>query len=141
MFGFKGFRRRRQRKNPGRDPIIPSTGEDLQVDLYFELEKNHRAIKDLFDRCYDITFRPFRIGKQIEAEIVFIESLADFDELNDHALAPLMKASLIQPEEIEQYLREELPVVSAKPIRTFDECARKVAAGEPVCSSTGGTGR
>ncbi|MGI6126165.1 MAG: spore germination protein [Planifilum sp.] len=132
MFGFKGFRRRRQRKNPGRDPIIPSTGEDLQVDLYFELEKNHRVIKDLFDRCYDITFRPFRIGKQIEAEIVFIESLADFDELNDHALAPLMKASLIQPEEIEQYLREELPVVSAKPIRTFDECARQVAAGEPV---------
>ena len=46
-------------KIPEGIPIIPSTGEDLQVDLYFELEKNHRVIKDLFDRCYDITFRTF----------------------------------------------------------------------------------
>lgn len=132
MFGLRGFRRRRKRINTGKGPIIPSTGEDLQVDLHFELEKNHRVIKDLFERCYDIAFRPFRIGKKIEAEIIFIENMADFDEINDHVLAPLMRASLTRPEEIEQFLREELPVVFAKPIHTFDECARHVAAGDPV---------
>ena len=132
MLGFKGFRRSRTRKNTGRDPLIPSTGEDLQVTLHSELEKNRRVMKDLFERCYDVTFRPFRIGKEIEAEVVYIENMADVDELNDHALAPLMKASLTRPEEIEQFLREELPIVSAKPIQTFDECAKHVAAGEPV---------
>jgi len=132
MFGFRGFRRRRKRKNSGSYPVIPSTGEGLQVALYPELEKNRRVMKDLFERCDDVTFRPFRIGKEIEAEIIYIDNMADIEELNDHALAPLMKASLTRPEEIEGFLREELPIVSAKPIQTFDECAKHVAAGDPV---------
>lgn len=132
MSGFKGFRRRRKRKNSGSYPVIPSTGGDLQAALQPELEKNHRVMKDLFDRCDDVTFRPFRIGKEIEAEIVYIDNMADIEELNDHALAPLMKASLTRPEEIEGFLREELPIVSAKPVQTFDECAKHVAAGNPV---------
>jgi spore germination protein KA len=105
MSGFRGFRRRRKRKNSGSDPVIPSTGEGLQVALHPELEKNRRVMKDLFERCDDVTFRPFRIGKEIEAEIVYIDSMADIEELNDHALAPLMKASLTRPEEIEGFVQ------------------------------------
>jgi len=132
MTGKKGFRMHRKRKNSGSDPVIPSSGEDLRAPLYPDLEQNRRVMKDLFERCYDVTFRPFRIGKEIEAEIVYIENLSDLEELNRHALAPLMKASLTCLEEIEAFLREELPVVSAKPVQTFDECAKRVAAGDPV---------
>jgi len=28
-------------------------------------------MKDLFNRCYDVNFRIFRIGKEIEAEIIY----------------------------------------------------------------------
>ncbi len=104
----------------------------MQVDLYCDLEKNHRVMKDLFDRCYDINFRIFRIGKQIEAEIIFVDSMAHFDEINTHILAPLMRKACSRPEEVEEFLREELPAVYVKPIGTFDECARQVSSGEPV---------
>ena len=113
LCGFRGFRRR---KNKGKTPVIPSTREDLQVAIYRDLEKNHRAMKDLFERCYDVNFRIFRIGKEIEAEIIYVDNLAHFDEINTHDLAPLMRKSLTRPEEVEEFLREELPAVYVKPV-------------------------
>ena len=129
MRGFRGFFRK---KPEVKNPVIPSTREDLRVGLYRDLEKNHRVMKDLFNRCYDVNFRIFRIGKEIEAEIIYVDNMAHFDDINTHILAPLMRKSCSRPEEVEAFLREELPAVYVKPVETFDECARLVSSGEPV---------
>ena len=106
MRGFRGFRRR---KNEGKTPVIPSTREDLKVAIYRDLEKNHRVMKDLFERCYDVNFRIFRIGKEIEAEIIYVDNMAHFDEINTHILTPLMRKSCSRPEEVEEFSGRSCP--------------------------------
>ncbi|WP_261305012.1 spore germination protein [Paenibacillus andongensis] len=82
-------------------PVI----EDDSVSLTLDIEQNETMLKNIFHNCSDIVYRKIRLNGQTQWLVVYIESLVDKQNLEDHVLKPLLFArssdSDLIPEEIE----------------------------------------
>ncbi len=127
------FRRRRQ--NQRLKEVIENhtskLNEELNIPLYADFEKNRKIFKDLFADCDDVIFHPFYIGKEVQAELIYIQHLADIAELNANALFPLMlEASASNDPDV--LLKRELPLSSAKWVTTFADAIDAITYGNSL---------
>ena len=104
---------------------------NLRIPLYDDFSENRKAFHALFADSDDVIFHPFHIGEEVQAELIYIENMADISEINANVLFPLMiEASGI--ENLERLLQQKLPVSSAKQVFTFAESVDAITSGNPL---------
>ncbi|GAA3319434.1 hypothetical protein GCM10020331_026320 [Ectobacillus funiculus] len=64
--------------------------EKQQELLSSDLDQNLQLLRSLYTDCSDVVFRPFLIGGQIQAELIYIEGLSNVQEMDINVLSPLM---------------------------------------------------
>lgn len=127
------FRRRKQNQQLKEVIEHPTSklNEKLKIPLYADFEKNRKVFKDLFADCDDVIFHPFYIGKEVQAELIYFEHLSDIGEINTNVLFPLMLKA--DPSNNPEYILErELPVSSAKQVKTFYDCVNAITCGNAI---------
>ncbi|MFP3121909.1 spore germination protein [Ectobacillus funiculus] len=100
--------------------------------LSSNLNQNLQILRSLYEDCSDVVFRPFVIGGQVRAELIYMEGLSNVQEIDASVLIPLMKETQGDRRRFEEWLEETLPVSRVKGLRTFTDCIDHISIGNPV---------
>lgn len=87
---------------PGRMPQKLENGERIKQKLYRDLDKNTRALKQIFHvpESSDVVFREIVCAEpRVKAVVAYIEGLSDFDKIFKCVLQPLMLLSPLRKTE------------------------------------------
>ncbi|WP_407669662.1 spore germination protein [Paenibacillus kobensis] len=99
-----------------------------------ELEHSSEQLRQLYAGCSDVVFRPFLIGGQTNAFLLYIDGLSDAEAIEKSIIAPLMQVQM-QPsaaEGLPKLVSQTITVSSTKPVTTFAQVMEAVANGMPV---------
>lgn len=127
---FRGIRKKKRKKEIISQGI-DGWGSQLNSSLDADFEENRRIFRDLFTDCYDVIFHPFRVGEQVQAELIYIQNMSNVEEINENVLTPLMEKK-VDPRDFQTILERRLPISSAKPVSTFSEGAQALTMGNAL---------
>lgn len=99
--------------------------------LYQTLSENLLYVQALYQQSYDARFRPFLSGGQLKAALIYIDGLTDTEQVEEYVMDVLMSQD--KPvTNLQQALKETLPVLDAKEIFTIADCITSVSSGYPI---------
>jgi hypothetical protein len=64
-------------------------GESGESYLSTDLQKNAEILQETFKDCSDVVFRPFKLGTETDALLVFVEGIVNTDEIHEKVLRSL----------------------------------------------------
>jgi Bacillus/Clostridium GerA spore germination protein len=70
---------------------IQSQNQQQQDFLSTDLDQNLQELQNVYKNCMDVVFRPFQIGGKTKAALIYIDGLANIEEIDAGVLTPLMK--------------------------------------------------
>jgi len=115
-------------KDAGRD--------DEEIALTDDLQENLRMLKAAYADSSDVIFHDFFVGERTGATLVYIDGLANIEELGRHVLAPLQQPFA---EQISlPNIRKKIAVSSIRSVDTLAGIIREVSEGNPVLLVEGG---
>jgi Bacillus/Clostridium GerA spore germination protein len=92
MFFFKERKKRKQIvKKQEQDQKQQNQNQQQQDFLSTDLNKNLQELQNIYQNCMDVVFRPFQIGGKTKAALIYIDGLANIEEIDAGVLTPLMK--------------------------------------------------
>jgi hypothetical protein len=138
MFFFKERKKRKQIvKKQEQDQKQQNQNQQQQDFLSTDLNKNLQKLQNIYQNCMDVVFRPFQIGGKTKAALIYIDGLADIEEIDAGVLTPLMKENNAK-ENTDQFihvnhiLEQKLTVSKVKRVQTITECIEQISGGNPV---------
>ncbi|TCP29210.1 spore germination protein KA [Scopulibacillus darangshiensis] len=102
-----------------------------QDSLSNSFNNNVQNLRDIYKNCSDVVFRPFFIAGKGKAILVYIEGLANTEEIDDNVLSPLMQEST-EYDDIKTLLKKRIAVSNVKELATFSDCVDQISIGNPV---------
>ena len=121
----------KQRKRKQASPLPHGEFQKYPHLFLSDLEQNVDILKTIYKDCTDVVFRSFLIGNQMEAVLVYIEGLANVDEIDDNVLAPLIQLGLEPDEALEKSIKK-LSISKVTKIETFAEGIKSILVGNPL---------
>jgi spore germination protein KA len=106
--------------------------EQQQTLLSSDLNQNLQVLRSIYKDCSDVVFRPFLIGGQINAELIYIEGLSNVQEIDTNVLSPLMRETKGEQSHLTEWLKEKISVSKVKEVKTFADCIESLSMGNPV---------
>jgi spore germination protein KA len=106
--------------------------EKYQDLLSSDLNQNIQDLRSLYEDCSDVVFRSFLIGRQIKAELIYIEGLSNAQEMDTNVLSPLMRETKGEQNHLTEWLEEKVSVSKVKEVKTFADCIENISMGNPV---------
>ncbi|WP_346773956.1 spore germination protein [Brevibacillus sp. SYP-B805] len=110
----------KQPSTPQQDPLSTDFHENLQV------------LRSIYNNCADVIFRPFLIGGNKKAAIVYIEGLSNIEEIDRSVLGPLMDAAAGEADTLRAIIENKITVPEIKEVKTFADCIGHISIGNPV---------
>jgi len=127
------FQRRKKSRLPR---LTTTTSSGMQDVLAANINENIQNIQDIYRDCIDVVFRPFYIAGHTSAVLIYINGLANVEELNENVLRPLMEKHSASgqdgPLNMTSLLEQQLTVAKVNKVQTIDECVEYIAAGNPL---------
>jgi spore germination protein KA len=117
---------RRKSANAEQPNIIPQT----QTLLSEELNINLRMLQNIYADCSDVIFHDFLIGNQTKAVLIYIDGLAQAEEIGQHVLAPLQQNFV--PEHTIPNIRQKIAVSSIQHVQTVADVIEKISGGNTI---------
>lgn len=96
------------------------------------LERNVESLKNILGEADDVVFRSFRVGKELEAQLVYIPDMSDRLEIDNNVLKPLMMMTDSEPLDFSSIKNRILPVGSIEEHTDAHECVRQLIKGYPL---------
>ncbi|NBD28019.1 spore germination protein [Paenibacillus glycinis] len=129
----KGFGRRKRVRKVFLDKSTAHQSERLSSSL----EENKTKLLAIFDSCADAVFRPFDIGGQRHAFLLYIDGLIDNAQLDESLLKPLMSGTASEmphdDSELLPFLQNRLIMISqVKRTAEWDRIEREILHGSVV---------
>ncbi|RCW42265.1 spore germination protein KA [Paenibacillus prosopidis] len=112
---------------------LPSV-DDESAQLTSDIGQNELILKQVFQNCSDIIFRKIHISGHTQWLIVYLESLVDDTNLDDHVLRPLMSGYASHddsaPDEIEGVDDRVLPLGKIQRTSKVTDIVRHLLIGQ-----------
>jgi hypothetical protein len=134
MFFFKESKKKKQ--------IVKNQQEQNQHQqqqnfLSTDLNQNLQELQNIYKNCMDVVFRQFKIGGKTKAALIYIDGLANIEEIDASVLTPLMgennaKENTDQQIHVNHILEQKLTVSKVKKVQTVPECIEHISGGNPV---------
>lgn len=115
--------------------ILRSLKEKKSIEqerLTDNLEENLNVLRSIYSDCSDVVFRPFLIGGNKKATLIYIDGLANKEELDQHVLRLLMHDAPMTPNNLNALLVNRLSVSKIQEVQTFADCVSHISRGNPV---------
>ncbi|MED4750462.1 spore germination protein [Brevibacillus choshinensis] len=100
------------------------------------LDKNlahtEEMLRSLYTNCSDIVFRSFLIFGSTPALLIYIDGLANIEEVDARVLAPLMVGRGNNEMSTNDFLQKAIPVSKWQEINTLEACVESISCGFPV---------
>ncbi|RBW70094.1 spore germination protein [Bacillus taeanensis] len=106
--------------------------EKQQDLLSMDLAENLQILSSSYKDCSDVIFRPFLIGGQLKAQLIYIEGLSNIQEIDANVLSPLMRETEVEESYLRKWTKEKVSVSRVKEVKTFTECIEHISIGNPV---------
>jgi spore germination protein len=101
--------------------------------LSTDLNQNLQELQNIYQHCMDVVFRQFKIGGKTKAALIYIDGLANIEEIDASVLTPLMKENNTdQLIPVNHILEQKLTVSKVKKVQTVTECIEHISGGNPV---------
>lgn len=98
-----------------------------------KLTENENKLRSIYKDCMDVIFRPFFIGGKERAILIYIEGLANVEEIDDNVLSTLMQIKEGEfHTNISILIEKKITVSNVKKIKIFSECIQEISLGNPV---------
>jgi len=114
------FRRSKQENN--RDPNLLSS----------DLNQNIDKLKGIFEDCPDVVYRPFLMGGERKAMMIYFEGMVNIAELDTNVLSRLMEKNESQERNVTHWIQEKLSVAKVTEVTFLDECIQQISAGSTL---------
>lgn len=125
MFSRRGFRKNR---NNNQEKLVVNQEMNLSTDL----DQNLSIFRSIYKDCSDVVFRPFFIGGNQDACLIYVEGLSNTEEMDANVLGPLMQESKEKTNSLTELLKRKLFVSKVKQVSTFSDCLEQLSIGHPV---------
>ncbi len=96
------------------------------------IARNEENLRTLYTNCSDVVFRSFLIFGTTPALLIYIDGLANIEEMDARVLAPLMQGRGNNEWRTEDFLQKVIPISKWQEIRSLEECVESIACGYPV---------
>lgn len=101
--------------------------------LSTDLNQNLQELQNIYQHCMDVVFRQFKIGGKTKAALIYIDGLANIEEIDASVLTPLMKENNTdQLIPVNHILEQKLTISKVKKVQTVTECIEHISGGNPV---------
>ncbi|UOF89272.1 spore germination protein [Fodinisporobacter ferrooxydans] len=100
--------------------------------LSFDLEENINLFQNIYTDCSDVIFRSFLIGNRIEAVLIYIDGLANLEDLETNLLAPLMQNIQEQTDIVDHLKKNKIAVAYVQEFETIDKGIESILRGNPL---------
>jgi hypothetical protein len=107
-------------------------GFEEQTSLSPDLKQNLETLRSAYSNCSDVVFRPFSVGGQAKAALMYIEGLSNIEEIDDNVLSPLMQETNAQFDNLNTLIENKISVSSVKKVKTIADCVEQISVGSPV---------
>ncbi|WP_026574187.1 spore germination protein [Bacillus sp. UNC438CL73TsuS30] len=101
-----------------------------QRSLSICLTENIERLQSIYTDCSDIIFRHFLIGNKTNAALIYVDGMANTEEIDQHVLHPLMGQET--DSDVQSILKKKLTISGVSEVRTFNEVVKEVSSGNPV---------
>jgi hypothetical protein len=133
MFFFKESKKKKQQEQNQNQ----SQNQQQQDFLSTDLDQNLQELQNIYKNCMDVVFRPFKISGKTKAALIYIDGLANIEEIDASVLIPLMeennaKENTDQQIHVNHILEQKLTVSKVKKVQTMTECIEQISLGNPV---------
>jgi hypothetical protein len=124
---------KKARKKIVKNQQVPNQNQQQQDFLSIDLDQNLQDLQNIYQNCMDVVFRPFKIGGKTKVALIYIDGLANIEEVDASVLTPLMKENNTdQLIPVNQILEQKLTVSKVKKVQTMTECIEQISGGNPV---------
>ncbi|MED4225016.1 spore germination protein [Neobacillus cucumis] len=96
------------------------------------LSINVKCLKSVYTDCPDVIFRDFLLGEITAAVVIYLEGLANIEEIDHSVLQPLMRPGDLEQAVTPDMLKQKLTVSKVNPLNTLAEIIEQVSIGNPV---------
>jgi len=117
----------REKKNKGKQQHT-----SMCTPLHKNLTKNEEYLHNLYTNCSDIIFRSFLIFGSTPALLIYVDGLANIEELDARVLAPLMHGRGNHEMKWHEFLQKAIPISKWHELRSLEECVESISSGFPV---------
>ncbi|MGV3487053.1 MAG: spore germination protein [Tuberibacillus sp.] len=125
--------KRSSRKKNKREQKTNSVKSASQNDKLSEvLDENYKKLQTVYSNSSDVIFRRFTIGGKINAVLVYIQGLSDFEEIDRSVLTPLMEPAYEECPDLREIIEHKLTVSDVKEVTTIADTIDQIASGNPV---------
>lgn len=105
---------------------------DQQDLLSSSLDENLQLLHSIYQDSFDVVFRTFFISGKTKAVLIYIDGLANREEIEKFVLSPLMMEAKEEISNPQKILVEKLHISKIKTVHTFSECLESISMGSPV---------
>jgi hypothetical protein len=138
MFFFKESKRKKQIGKKQQEQSQNQSQNQQQRDfLSNDLDQNLQNLQSIYQNCMDVVFRPFKIGGKTKAALIYIDGLANIEEIDAGVLTPLMEENNAKEDtdqliHVNHILEQKLTVSKVKKVQTITECIEQISGGNPI---------
>jgi hypothetical protein len=137
MFFFKESKKKKQIVKNQQKQKQQNQNQQQQDFLSTDLNQNLQELQSIYKNCIDVVFREFRMGGKTKAALIYIDGLANIEEIDASVLTPLMKENndkenTDQQIHVNHILEQKLTVSKVKRVQTITECIEHISIGNPV---------
>ncbi len=112
-------------------PDVEST-VDQEALLSTNLTENENMFRSIYKNCSDVVFRPFYIGEQDKAILIYIEGLSNIEEIDDSVITPLINSPMGENHSIDTLIHKKVSTSSVKEVKTFSDSINEISSGNPI---------
>ncbi|MFK7696016.1 spore germination protein [Paenibacillus sp. HJGM_3] len=102
------------------------------VPLSSDLNENVDALRAIYANCSDVVFRPFFIGEEKKAFLLYIEGLCNKEEVDASILTPLMDERAAKFQTVLELVEKTIAVTKADKVQALADCITQLSIGNPV---------
>lgn len=100
--------------------------------LTSDLDVNVQKLRAIYENCPDAIFRPFLIGGETNAMLIYIAGLSNAESLNNNLLFPLMQHDAALSNNISMFIEQKLTISKVQKVDLFDQCIEQLSIGNPL---------
>jgi hypothetical protein len=138
MFFFRKQEKKQMiKKQQEQNQKQQNQNQQQQDFLSNDLNQNLQNLQNIYKDCIDVVFREFKMGGKTKAALVYIDGLANIEEIDASVLTPLMeennaKENTDQLIYVNHILEQKLTVSKVKKVQTITECIEHISGGNPI---------
>ena len=127
----------KKKKQMAKNQKKQNQNQQQQAFLSTDLDQNLQNLQNIYKNCMDVVFRQFQIGGKTKAALIYIDGLANIEEIDASVLIPLMEENNAKEDtdqfiDVNHILEQKLTVSKVKKVQTITECIEQISGGNPI---------